>query len=79
MMFVAGIDTTTTTMEWTMSLLLNHPEILQKIKAEIDSQVGHERLINNLDLAKLPYLRCVINEALRLYPVVPFLLPHVSP
>uniref|UniRef100_A0A2N9IZQ5 Cytochrome P450 n=1 Tax=Fagus sylvatica TaxID=28930 RepID=A0A2N9IZQ5_FAGSY len=61
-----GIDTTATTMEWTMSLLLNHPEILQKIKAEIDSQVGHERLINDLDLAKLPYLRCVINETLRL-------------
>ncbi|GMY28748.1 cytochrome P450 81C13-like isoform X1 [Fagus crenata] len=78
MMFVAGIDTTATTMEWTMSLLLNHPEVLQKVKAELDSQVGRERLINDMDLAKLPYLRCVINETLRLYPVVPLLLPHFS-
>ena len=78
MMLIAGTDTTATTMEWTMSLLLNHPEVLQKVKAELDSQVGHERLINDMDLAKLPYLRCVIDETLRRYAVVPLLLPHVS-
>ncbi|KAE8100109.1 hypothetical protein FH972_018036 [Carpinus fangiana] len=78
MMFVAGTDTTSTTMEWAMSLLLNHPEALQKVRAEIDNQVGHGRLLNDLDLPKLPYLRCVVNEALRLYPVAPLLLPHFS-
>ncbi|XP_023929504.1 cytochrome P450 81C13 [Quercus suber] len=76
--FVAGTETTAITMEWAMSLLLNHPKVLQKVKAEIDSQVGCERLINDLDLAKLPYLRCVINETLRLYPTSPLLLPHCS-
>jgi cytochrome P450 len=78
MMFVAGTDTTATTMEWAMSLILNHPAVLQKVKAEIDSQVGCERLINDLDLAKLPYLRCVITETLRLYPILPLLVPHFS-
>ncbi|KAK4599282.1 hypothetical protein RGQ29_009370 [Quercus rubra] len=78
MMLIAGTDTTATTIEWAMSLLLNHPEVLQKVKAEIDKQVGDERLINDLDLAKLPYLRCVINETLRLYPTSPLLLPHFS-
>ena len=78
MMFIAGTETTATTMEWVMSLLLNHPKVLQKVKAEIDSQVGCERLINDLDLAKLPYLRCVINETFRLYPTVPLLLPQCS-
>ena len=64
MVFVAGTETTAITMEWAMSLLLNHPKVLQKVKAEIDSQVGCERSINDWDLAKLPYLHCVINETL---------------
>ena len=78
MMFIGGTDTTATTLEWTMSLLLNHPEILKKNKVEIDSQVGHGRLINDLNIAKLPYLRCVLNETLRLYPTSPLLLRHFS-
>ena len=77
-MFVAGTDTTVTTMEWAMSLLLNHPEVLQKVKVEIDNQVGSGRLLDDSDFAKLPYLRCVINETLRLYPPQPLLLPHFS-
>ena len=61
-----------------MSLLFNHPEILKKVKVEIDSQVEHGRLINDMDLAKLPYLRFVLSETLRLYPTSPLLLPHFS-
>ena len=53
MVFVAGTETTAITMEWAMSLLLNHPKVLQKVKAEIDSQVGCERSINDWDLAKI--------------------------
>ncbi|KAJ0024375.1 hypothetical protein Pint_08699 [Pistacia integerrima] len=77
-MLVAGVDTTAITLEWTMSLLLNHPEALKKLRAEIDGNVGDGRMLNDLDLVKLPYLRCVINETLRLYPPAPLLLPHSS-
>ncbi|KAJ8762589.1 hypothetical protein K2173_008028 [Erythroxylum novogranatense] len=68
--------TTALTMEWVMSLLLNHPEELKKVKAEIDTQAGYSRLLEESDLPKLPYLRCVVNETLRLYPAFPLLLPH---
>ncbi|KAG8632665.1 cytochrome P450 81C13 [Manihot esculenta] len=77
-MLIAGAETSAVTLEWAMSLLLNNPEALQKLKAEIDHHVGHGNLLNDLDLVKLPYLRCVINETLRLYPAAPLMLPHLS-
>ncbi|KAJ4822917.1 hypothetical protein Tsubulata_017657 [Turnera subulata] len=78
MMMLAGAGTSTFVLEWAMSLLLNHPDAMRKVRAEIDEQVGHERLVNESDLPKLPYLKCVINETLRLYPILPVLLPHFS-
>ncbi|XP_058081596.1 cytochrome P450 81Q32-like [Magnolia sinica] len=73
----AGTDTSALTTEWAMSLLLNHPDVLEKAKAELDKHVG-PHLLDESDLAKLPYLHCIINETLRLYPVAPLLLPHES-
>lgn len=66
------------TIEWAMSLLLNNPDILEKAQTEIENQIGFDRLIDELDLTKLPYLRCIILETLRLYPSGPFLIPHES-
>ncbi|KAI4316652.1 hypothetical protein L6164_024611 [Bauhinia variegata] len=77
-MLVAGSETSATTMEWAMSLLLNHPESLQKARAEIDTNVGQEQLVKESDLPKLNYLENVITETLRLFPVAPLLLPHQS-
>ncbi|XP_058081005.1 cytochrome P450 81Q32-like [Magnolia sinica] len=76
-LLAAGTDTSALTTEWAMSLLLNHPDVLQKAKAELDLLVG-PHLLDESDLAKLPYLHCIINETLRLYPVAPLLLPHES-
>ncbi|KAL3526836.1 hypothetical protein ACH5RR_011492 [Cinchona calisaya] len=35
-MLTAGTDTSSVTLEWTLSLLLNHPEVLEKARAEIE-------------------------------------------
>ncbi|KAG6383564.1 hypothetical protein SASPL_156679 [Salvia splendens] len=77
-MLTAGTDTSALTMEWAMSNLLTQPRVLQKLQQEIDKNIGHDHLINDADLPKLPYLRCVVNETLRLHPVTPLLLPHLS-
>ncbi|XP_077217417.1 cytochrome P450 81Q32-like [Tasmannia lanceolata] len=74
----AGTNTSALTMEWAMSLLLNHPHVLDRAKAELDIHVGHGRLIDESDLAKLPYLHNIIKETLRLCPVAPLLVPHQS-
>ncbi|PWA54411.1 cytochrome P450 [Artemisia annua] len=67
----AGTDTSNGTMEWMLSLLLNNPKALKKAQEEIDSYVGVHRLINESDISDLPYLRCIINETLRMYPPGP--------
>ncbi|XP_049392772.1 cytochrome P450 81C13-like [Solanum stenotomum] len=77
-LFVAGTETTSMTIQWAMRLLLAHPKAFQKLRSEIDNNVGNERLLNESDLTNLPYLQCVINETLRLYSPVPLLLPHYS-
>ncbi|CAL5383803.1 unnamed protein product [Camellia sinensis] len=77
-MFLGGTGTSIVTMERAVSFLLNHPLTFQKARAEIDNQVGHRRLLDDSDLSKLPFLQCVINETLRLYPPAPLLLPHYS-
>nr|XP_016483932.1 PREDICTED: isoflavone 2'-hydroxylase-like [Nicotiana tabacum] len=78
-MLSAGTDTTASTMEWALSLLLNNPEALKKAQNEIDTHIGQSpRLLDDSDLAQLPYLHGIINETLRMYPVVPILVPHES-
>ncbi|KAG8384332.1 hypothetical protein BUALT_Bualt04G0107200 [Buddleja alternifolia] len=77
-LMVAGTDASVITTEWAMSLLLNHPEVLKKARQELDSHVGHDRMVEEQDLSKLRYLHCIILETLRLFPSVPTLVPHES-
>ncbi|KAF9600233.1 hypothetical protein IFM89_005057, partial [Coptis chinensis] len=77
LLFAAGTDTTSLTLEWAFSLLVNNPDILHKARSEIDNH-AQGRVLDNYDLAKLPYIHCIVNETLRLYPPTPLLLPHVS-
>ncbi|KAK0603140.1 hypothetical protein LWI29_001785 [Acer saccharum] len=77
-MLLAGTDTVAITLEWAMSNLLNHPEVLKKARDELDAQVGQQHLIDEHDLPKLEYLQSIISETLRLYPAGPLLIPHMS-
>ncbi|KAI7749283.1 LOW QUALITY PROTEIN: hypothetical protein M8C21_004274, partial [Ambrosia artemisiifolia] len=69
-------DTSSVTIEWAISLLLNHPSVLEKARAHIDEFVGNERLVQETDIPNLPYIQCIINETLRLFPAAPLLVPH---
>ncbi|CBI19451.3 unnamed protein product, partial [Vitis vinifera] len=77
-LLTAGTDTSAVTMEWAMSLLLNHPTVLDKVKTELDCKIGHQRLVEEPDLSDLPYLRAIVNETLRLFPAAPLLVAHES-
>jgi cytochrome P450 len=69
---LAGRDTTAATLSWTIYELSRHPECVRKLRDEIINQVGLERTPTYHDLKNMRYLQNVMNETLRLYPVVPF-------
>ncbi|KAL2348351.1 hypothetical protein Fmac_002351 [Flemingia macrophylla] len=77
-LYAAGTETSAVALEWAMSNLLNHPEVLEKARIELDAEVGQERLIEEADVTKLTYLQNIISETLRLHPPLPMLLPHFS-
>ncbi|KAM3250431.1 hypothetical protein P3L10_004500 [Capsicum annuum] len=75
---IGGTDTTAVTIEWAMTLLLNHPEVLNKARIEINNHVGSDRLVNEADLPNLRYLQSIISETFRIRPAAPMLIPHQS-
>lgn len=77
-MVIAGTNTSAVTLEWALSNLLNHPDVIIKARAEIDKQVGLDRLIEESDLSELPYLKNIVLETLRLHPATPLLVPHMA-
>ena len=65
--FFAGHETTAATMTWAFYQLSQHPDIEERVRAEIKS-VLDGRMPGFADLPKLSYLQQFINEVLRLYP-----------
>uniref|UniRef100_A0A1J3GGP1 Cytochrome P450 705A5 n=1 Tax=Noccaea caerulescens TaxID=107243 RepID=A0A1J3GGP1_NOCCA len=71
-LFVGGTDTSVQTTQWTMAEIINNPDVLERMREEIDYVVGKSRLIQETDIANLPYLQAVVKEGLRLHPPSPF-------
>jgi hypothetical protein len=78
-MFMAGTDTTTSTLEWAMAELLHNPETLKKVQTELRIAISPNKKLEEKDIENLPYLRAVIKETLRLHPPLPSfpIPPHV--
>ncbi|WRX23927.1 Cytochrome P450 - like 10 [Theobroma cacao] len=77
-MFTAGTDTTTSTLEWAMAELLHNPKTMKVVQAELRSTLDPGKKLEEKDIEKLPYLKAVIKETLRLHPPLPFLVPHMA-
>ncbi|KAJ8748010.1 hypothetical protein K2173_014437 [Erythroxylum novogranatense] len=77
-LIIAASDTTAVTLTWTLALLLNNRDVLNKVQHELDIHVGKDRQVKESDMQNLVYLQAVIKESFRLYPALPTLLPHES-
>ena len=69
-LFFGGIGTTQNTFRWILFLMTYYPEVLKKMKQEIESQVG-DRIPTHEDRNRCHYVVAVISESLRLRNVGP--------
>lgn len=63
----ASTETAAVGEAWTLYFLERHPEVLSKVKTEIDTAVGQGTL-TEASAFQLPYTEQVVKESLRLYP-----------
>ncbi len=73
-LFFAGYETAATGMTWALYLLAHHPDVAERLSAELAGVLGKGDPLAD-DLPRLPYLRAVLQEAMRVYPPV-YALPR---
>nr|GMD75963.1 cytochrome P450 CYP82D47-like [Ipomoea batatas] len=75
-LLVAATDTSSITLTWALSLLLNNHDALRRIQDEVDTKIGKHSCIEEFDTNQLIYLQAVVKETLRLHPPGPLSIPH---
>ncbi|KAL1023334.1 hypothetical protein UPYG_G00039370 [Umbra pygmaea] len=70
-LFVAGSETTSTTLYWALLFMINYPEIQAKVQAEIDAVVGSSRQPSMDDRDSMPYTDAVLHEIQRMGNIIP--------
>ncbi|KAH9251530.1 hypothetical protein BASA81_010561 [Batrachochytrium salamandrivorans] len=75
-MMAGAMDTSSTTMEWFVLLMVNHPEIQAKCHQALDEVCGNGRMPTLADLPKLEYITACVCEMFRLKHFAPQGLPH---
>jgi hypothetical protein len=79
-MMNAGSVTTAIGIANCMYQLIKNPEILERVREEVDAALDHEDTVAPYDKVKhLPYLRACLDESLRLFPPTPHGLPRTTP
>ncbi|GLT40269.1 hypothetical protein SLA2020_144180 [Shorea laevis] len=76
--FAAGTDTTYTSLEWAMTEILRHTNVMKQLQKEVREIAGEKSVIKEKDLEKMHYLKAVIKETLRLHPPIPLIVPRES-
>uniref|UniRef100_A0A6Q2XP39 Cytochrome P450, family 2, subfamily Y, polypeptide 3 n=1 Tax=Esox lucius TaxID=8010 RepID=A0A6Q2XP39_ESOLU len=77
-LFLAGTETTSTTLRYAVMVLIKYPKIQEHMQQEIDTVIGRERVPQMEDKMSLPFTDAVIHEVQRFLDIVPFNIPHYA-
>jgi cytochrome P450 len=74
----AGFEAILTVLRLLIKAVVLHPHCLKEVQRELDRVVGPARLPSFDDIPNLPYVKAMINEAMRWQPPTPFAIPHAT-
>ncbi|XP_010494965.1 PREDICTED: cytochrome P450 71B28-like [Camelina sativa] len=75
--FLAGVNTSASTLVWAMTELIRNPRVMKKVQDEIRTTLGDKKeRITEEDLSQLDYFKLMVKEIYRLHPAAPLLLPR---
>ncbi|KAJ6662585.1 hypothetical protein lerEdw1_011722 [Lerista edwardsae] len=77
-LFLAGTETTASTLRWALLYIVIYPEIQARVQSEIDSEIGQSRQPRMEDRDSMPYTNAVVHEVQRISNIVPFNIPRVA-
>ncbi|XP_049992406.1 cytochrome P450 2J4-like [Alexandromys fortis] len=75
-LFLAGTETTSTTLRWALLYMAVYPEIQEKVQAEIDRVIGQMRQVSLANRESMPYTNAVVHEVQRMGNIIPFNVPR---
>ncbi|XP_064600805.1 cytochrome P450 2J6-like [Liolophura sinensis] len=77
-LFVAGTETTSTTLQWALLYMINYPAVQTKVRAEIHSVIGRGRFPTMADRKHMPYMEATLMEVQRCADITPLSVPHAA-
>ena len=74
-LLIVGSDSTFSTVLWALLFIAYYPEVQQKLRQEIESEIG-DRIPTHEDRYRLHFVMAFLWETIRLRNIVPTPLPH---
>uniref|UniRef100_A0A7E4VHA8 Unspecific monooxygenase n=1 Tax=Panagrellus redivivus TaxID=6233 RepID=A0A7E4VHA8_PANRE len=75
-LWIAGQETTATTLAWLFIYIIQNPHVQAKAQAELDEFIGSDRFVTLDDKINLNYINAVVAETQRFCNLVPINVPH---
>lgn len=74
-----GAETTSTCLSGTLFHLCKTPRVMKKLREEVRARFGSVEEITLKAVAEMAYVKAVVDEGLRMFPVASYIAPRVTP